>query len=236
MGMKPVQHKRAHWKGHAQGNGPARGRNEIHRRRARRWRLALLAWFATLAAIMAGVQPGGAQSAGKDIQADIRSDAASPLSEDAAARFIASLAPMRRLGHAIARRAALVETNLEDPLMPYAHLAPGQLAGEAALAPLLERYGFSDIGEWLAVGRPLMRAYYHVSGGGRDSEWARQLAEVLMNLQGAGQGDPDQRAAPTARLLEDLRARREAKLAKSDIEIARKFRRSLELATDGTIK
>lgn len=221
--MKPFRHNRG------------QDRADIGASYTFRWRPACLVWFAALAIVLSCTEGLRAEDGGSGIPAETKAAAAS-LSEDAAARFIASLAPMRRLGREIAQRAALVETNLEDPLMPYAHLAPGQLAAEAELAPLLERYGFSDIGAWLAVGKPLMQAYYHVSGSGRDREWERQLAETLTRIQGLDESDPDRRAARIARLLADLQARREAQLPKSDIEIARKFRRSLELATDGTIK
>jgi hypothetical protein len=181
----------------------------------------------------AAAQPGGDATA----RARQPQDAAVPvLDEDAAARFIASIAPMQRLGRAIAKRVDLIETNPDDPLMPYAHLSPEQLAGETALQPLLARYGFSGIEDWLGIGEPLMRAYYHVSGSGLDEEWARQLVGVLARIQSLDQLDPPERAARIARLLADLRAQRDAAIPPEHIEIARKFRHSLELATDGTIK
>lgn len=193
-----------------------------------------LASCAVLGALLALPALGAVRA--EDAAAPAGSRQAVLLDEDAAARFIASLAPMRRLGRSIAQRAALIETNPDDPLMPYAHLSPEQLAGEAELGPLLVRHGFSGIAEWLAIGEPLMAAYYHVTAGAREEDWAQQLAGVLAGIRGLDEKGPSEHAAAIARLLADLRARRDAALPPEHIEIARKFRRSLELATDGTIK
>lgn len=197
-------------------------------------RMALLAAFFCLAVFDAA--RGNETGAGIAAPTDAQQAAAGDLDEDAAVRFIASIGPMRRLGRSIAARAAVIETNLDDPLMPYAHLSPEQLARETEIGPLLARHGFSDITEWLGIGEPLMRAYYHVSGNGQDDDWARQIVGVLARIQGLDQLEPSERAAKIARLLADLHARRDAELPPKHIEIARKFRHSLELATDGTIK
>ena len=175
-------------------------------------------------------EPGGAAG-----PAGAWTAAETPLNEDMAVRFIASIGPMRRLGRDIASRSMLVETNKDDPLTPYALLSPDQLAGEGELPRLLARLGFVDIGQWLAVGKALLEAYYEIEAEARGQHWRQQLIGVVASLRGIDREPPGRRGELMARLEAELNARAgedgESRVPPAHLELARKFHHSLELAT-----
>jgi len=106
------------------------------------------------------------------------------LGENAVARFVASLPEMRRLAARLSPELPVGEINPDDPLMPFIALAEAAVPPHPQTASVLAAHGFATLDAWLAVGRPVMDAYWAREQAGTRLGLAVQLAPILFAIQG----------------------------------------------------